>query len=362
MFHFLFFLIFLKYCTFKIGNTLTNKICSLIKVVKQEPNVSNRGRDIRGRGRGRGRGGRLRGGRVLNATGALSAPVMISDNRIRGSASSTPMFTGSPTPDYIKHLITKSEAGSPKADDDDSDSDEVQNSTRVNMQKAQFAGEAEFFPLLPERNDKTPQELAAKLEEQLSMADTTDDIIIKDDPEKENNGLEALIKEKSKAPEPVLIDLDESEQERIREALDYRTISDLVKNRIPSPANPIETEAGSEAEPPQDPNAEALSRLLFIQTPPILPKVEKTADQIQSGEELSRFKSIQGRIGKLRVHRSGKVSIVIGEVLMDVSLGSGKDFLQDVVYMDPKEEKRAYLLGQLNEKLVITPNVANIVS
>ncbi|ANB14151.1 Rpc53p [Sugiyamaella lignohabitans] len=64
----------------------------------------------------------------------------------------------------------------------------------------------------------------------------------------------------------------------------------------------------------------------------------------------------EGLIGKLRLHRSGKLTMVVGNITMDVSQGTECSFLQDVVVMDP-DDKNAYLIGQVSKKMVLSPEL-----
>ena len=87
---------------------------------------------------------------------------------------------------------------------------------------------------------------------------------------------------------------------------------------------------------------------------------------------------VDGRIGDLLIHESGRISMRIGNLLFDVAAGSHPEFHQDVVALNPtpprwiphteemtreemsfRKEMRngAYVLGEANRKLVVTPNV-----
>ncbi|CUS23074.1 LAQU0S08e01552g1_1 [Lachancea quebecensis] len=73
-------------------------------------------------------------------------------------------------------------------------------------------------------------------------------------------------------------------------------------------------------------------------------------------ETIQEPKPLAGRIGALRIHKSGRLSVKIGNVEMDVSRGAENTFLQEVVALDEREEERTVeLLGQIVGKAVVTP-------
>lgn len=88
-----------------------------------------------------------------------------------------------------------------------------------------------------------------------------------------------------------------------------------------------------------------------------------TADADQS----QRF--AEGYVGKLRIHKSGKVSLDWGGTDMEVRYGTEVDFLQDVICVEddpsikaegedsePKGTGKAYVMGQVNKKMVLIPD------
>ncbi|KAF9794921.1 hypothetical protein SFRURICE_005156 [Spodoptera frugiperda] len=67
----------------------------------------------------------------------------------------------------------------------------------------------------------------------------------------------------------------------------------------------------------------------------------------------------EGRIGKLRVHRSGRVSLALGDTMFEVCLGTKAAFHQEVVSMATDETSRSanlVSLGSLQHKLNLVPN------
>lgn len=86
---------------------------------------------------------------------------------------------------------------------------------------------------------------------------------------------------------------------------------------------------------------------------------QTTADTTEP-EPVQRGPYPEGLVGRLRLHRSGKLSMTVGNIVMDVSQGTECSFLQDVVCID-EESKRAFLVGQVSRKLVASPNVDQLV-
>lgn len=69
------------------------------------------------------------------------------------------------------------------------------------------------------------------------------------------------------------------------------------------------------------------------------------------------FKAPPGRIGKLRVYKSGKTELVLGDgVVMDVSEGLTCGFQQQAVVVD-LDTARFVPIGQVKETFVVTPNI-----
>lgn len=115
-------------------------------------------------------------------------------------------------------------------------------------------------------------------------------------------------------------------------------------------------------------------KLFFFQMPVLAPKFEAPVDADEADEgnadmrvvgdsadnaakqsaAITRFP--EGMAGKLRLHKSGKLTMLLGNIVMEVSQGTEAKFLQDVVVMSPEEQK-AYLIGQVTRKMIVAPDV-----
>ena len=64
------------------------------------------------------------------------------------------------------------------------------------------------------------------------------------------------------------------------------------------------------------------------------------------------------KLGKLKVYKSGKVKMQIGDVLFDVIPGINTKFVQQASVITGEEYNQAYLLGNVtNKKLVVIPEL-----
>lgn len=84
--------------------------------------------------------------------------------------------------------------------------------------------------------------------------------------------------------------------------------------------------------------------------------VEIVAKDTVESDEPSIPSLPEGQVGNLRLHKSGKLTMVIGDIVMDVTQGVPAKFLQDIVVCSA-EEKQAYLIGQVKRKMVVTPKL-----
>lgn len=123
-------------------------------------------------------------------------------------------------------------------------------------------------------------------------------------------------------------------------------------------------------------------QLLFFQLPDALPiksmgrddlsvKMEPGVPQekeILNDEDIEEklkdfsFQNVsEGHIGKLQIHKSGKVKMRLGNVLLDVSLGTPCGFLQDLISVHPnKTPAEMVSLGHINNRLIAIPDYTSM--
>ncbi|GAB1602767.1 DNA-directed RNA polymerase III subunit RPC4-like [Argonauta hians] len=132
--------------------------------------------------------------------------------------------------------------------------------------------------------------------------------------------------------------------------------------------------------------------LLFLQLPDVLPGLppnlgdepqikrepglpasdqNKTNSQSTSEEEatapvnpnISSLKDFsEGYVGKLQTRKSGKVQLLLGNVTLDISMGTPCGFLQDLVSVKVNGDKGDLtVLGNVKHRLICTPNFDGLV-
>lgn len=85
---------------------------------------------------------------------------------------------------------------------------------------------------------------------------------------------------------------------------------------------------------------------------------KKKANKKKSTNNVIPSDELAGNIGAIRVHKSGKLSVKIGNVVMDIGKGAETTFLQDVVALSMAEDSSsAELLGRVDGKIVVTPKI-----
>lgn len=120
-------------------------------------------------------------------------------------------------------------------------------------------------------------------------------------------------------------------------------------------------------------------RFMVFQLPTRLPAFERPAVKEEEGEvetqvsdstkkkKSSKKKDVKdvlstgelaGKVGSVRVHKSGKLSVKIGNVVMDIGKGAETTFLQDVIALSIADDaSSAELLGRVDGKIVVTPKI-----
>ncbi|KAG0691213.1 RNA polymerase III subunit C53 [Pichia californica] len=83
------------------------------------------------------------------------------------------------------------------------------------------------------------------------------------------------------------------------------------------------------------------NNMFFMQLPCSLPILEGELD---------------GEIGKIRIHKSGKMTMKIGKVKFEILRGGSSDFRQDVMLVN-KENNESYHIGNIKEKITAIPKI-----
>ncbi|KAF5178141.1 Dna-directed rna polymerase iii subunit rpc4 [Thalictrum thalictroides] len=115
-------------------------------------------------------------------------------------------------------------------------------------------------------------------------------------------------------------------------------------------------------------------RMLFFQLPPSLPLINQSSSD--KGKEIAGsskpFRNMglpekgcgleeltAGFMGKMLVYKSGAIKLKLGEIVYDVSPGSDCVFPQNVAAINVKE-KHCCVLGELEKRAIITPDVDSL--
>ncbi|PRT54263.1 hypothetical protein B9G98_01883 [Wickerhamiella sorbophila] len=84
---------------------------------------------------------------------------------------------------------------------------------------------------------------------------------------------------------------------------------------------------------------------------------ELPALEIENTDEMTDSEKgiVEGQIGTLQYHESGRVTLLIGNTAMDVYTGANVTSIEDVALMEPETVSR---LGQIDERFVVVPDVS----
>ena len=104
---------------------------------------------------------------------------------------------------------------------------------------------------------------------------------------------------------------------------------------------------------------EEIFLMQFPRALPIEPKEEMKKKGTISGNVFDMFKQIRGKIGKLKVYKSGKVEMEIEGVKYLVNSGIQSKMRQEVAAVD-RDCRDIYMLGEVGKKMVLTPDIDSL--
>lgn len=334
----------------------------------------------RGRGSG-GRGGRGRGRFepvTHAAAGALGAPSVF-DPRTSRFASAAPVGdirsmrdSASPQAEFLASRLSSVASRSPSVDPD--------GMVAIDMSRAapMAADLSEYFPVRLEKRNEDEDDA-----EEYERAEAAEH-------ERETERLARRRKSAVAASQDIDVKMEDDDEDiKVEEDLrqlkvassHLRRNSKSSKDKRPGHAGLAEEEASELRRIARDHKLIAKefgmtngstdvaveNRLYFFQFPALMPELIAPASDSTSsdGDDLVEIKDPatasqpdgplpQGKLGKLRLHKSGKLTMVVGNVTMEVSQGTECSFLQDVVVVD-SDAKTAHLIGQVSKKMVLSP-------
>lgn len=342
--------------------------------VKEEPTsrLSTRG----GSTRGRGRGGRANyaGTHVVLAGPLASGSVSMGNvnaNKL-GLTQDKTFNVKSETPNFLQALKEKAKevSGSGLNDEEDDYGDDI---TKINMSREyKFeASETVLFPVRPERLEESASPSGSKQATPAPEAtpnpaskDSSVEVVSSAEPRVKSEPLEEKLRQikahkeeiESKIAEPVDL-LDKQEYNKILD--DHQKILDLTTGVESLTTGPSE------------------EKYILFHLPKVLPVYEPLDDTNMEEDNIqhkSPFASdvspIKGQIGQLNIHKSGKITINLGnDNNLAVSQGMDSTFLQDLVLLqteepEPKDDVEVveeqikgnmFHLGRVEGKIIGTP-------
>lgn len=310
-----------------------------VKIKQEESEKHQHKPSTRGGKSGRGRGGRrdqyanthvLSSG--LFASGAVSAAGLSKENKVFNSVS--------PSPEFILGL--KLREGTPKSGSSESE-DEGDDLTKIDMSKEYKFADAEtaLFPVRPIRQED---------EEEIVQVFSKDPSPVKIEPfDKEGTAksenieteLQQILTTKanleSKISQPVDL-LNQAESEKLSN--DHNQILRMFDERFAS-----ENSKYSLLQLPKilpDYNTEVSSKKESKQLEKNKSKESDKETKEETNPFASNFTSVDGEIGKLNIHKSGRITINLGnDINLDLTAGVSSNFLQELVLLDLSEPATA---------------------
>lgn len=325
-------------------------------VVKSEDKsylLAGRGRGSL-RGRGRGRGGSYVGTHVVSSGPLASGSVGMGGTASTKTGNTSDRIfnaSGTSSPDPLANLKAKSRAQkSPTPNGEESDDEP--DRTKINMSKEyQFEdSETVLFPVRPAK-DTTSLDLFGASAPALvasSRAGTLDDV----KSETPEIKAEEMLESTDLPTDPV----ERDEYNRLLS--DQQTILDLLTTKMGG----LKTDEESQED-----------KYMLFHIPQVVPKEQKELEA--RSQYASDIPTVEGQVGQLNFHRSGKITINIGEnTKLNVLQGVPSSFLQELFVVDShaagtqegddsemldedgdKILGNIFRLGEITGKIVATP-------
>jgi len=177
----------------------------------------------------------------------------------------------------------------------------------------------------------------------------------------------APVLESNRPISSVLRSKDENEQEPPPPPL--HTLREQTKNfptTLPISVNQAEPGAHLEGDTACfiDSGSEELKEdtLFLIQLPAALPlpyDPKATRDKPPEEVKTSLMGYPPGQCGKMVVYKSGKIKLRLGNCLMDVSLAKSGTFAQNLMAVNPTDD-RCYFLGDVSHTMVVSPSLVDL--
>lgn len=106
-------------------------------------------------------------------------------------------------------------------------------------------------------------------------------------------------------------------------------------------------------------------QIFLMQLPAVLPDMLHEEEAPQESEDMVHNGTLgrlpDGHLGKLRIHKSGKVRMELGGVMFDVNEGCETFFQQDIACICPNASE-IFQLGRVNKRMVLTPDLDSLMA
>ncbi|EGV65405.1 RNA polymerase III subunit C53 [Yamadazyma tenuis] len=263
----------------------------------------------RGQRPARGRGGRHN--QYAN-THVLSSGLLSSGAVSGGFAKDTKVVnSASPSPDFLSNLKLKQPAELARVSASESDDEGDDGLTKIDMAKQyRFADEETvLFPVRPVRDDSEPPEVIA-------LGVSKEPSPVKEEPLSTN-------------------DVAYSAQTELQRVLQTKA---NLESKISQPVDMLSQVEAKKLAEDHDHIAQLMSRSFesnddkfsLFQLPKLLPEYSP-----KSKEDKAENSKLNGQIGHLNIHKSGRITINLGnDINLDVTAGIPSTFLQEFVLLD----------------------------
>lgn len=246
---------------------------------------------------------------------------------------------GSGSSDPLSHLKSKSRT-TKSLTPFDSDSEDEFDLTKIDMSKEYQYEDSEtvLFPVRPEKDENPDVSAPSASALAASSRPETAEVVKSETPEEVKTDDENFNIPK----DPV----ERGEYDRLLD--DQRAILDLVTAKL----GDLKTDE-SDPEPTEN-------KYVLFQLPQVVPQEE--TEQVVSKSDFAGtgLYDLEGQVGQLNFHRSGKISITLGEsTTLDVAQGVPSSFLQELFVVDshaarkdPEDEDENEMLDEEGVKIV----------
>lgn len=269
-----------------------------------------------------------------------------------------------------------------KVGQDDFDEDEIESDVELDEEALQAKRIEELFPVRPVRVRHDDVDVLKKqIQETLTEPGTREPTpaapmiksetagTLNDALENRRDELQDKLNNLNLDPEYQSIDADETKKEYIQITTDHQKLAKKIAKINDKPnkymlfqlpytlpafqnVSPKSDETPLEAIPKEENGKdEGTVSGKKAATKKLKSKKPKKKIQAVPQEELT------GRVGSFRVHQSGKVTVKIGGIVMEVGRGAETSFIQDLIALNVEDDEAPAVeyLGRIDDRIVVTP-------